>query len=317
MPFEGAYHVRSYIRCLGFLYLRYTYPPAKLMEWFEDFLGDEEKVKLRAGDQTTTYVVRRSAETPWTGAHASPTFCLGVLSFWGCVGGPSFLLGSFLTLTVSSGLGGSLACALEWATGNRRRVVRARALAWLGVARWLLGGGGTLCSSRCLRCLRVHVRAHVDPCPSSLSHRTVGQFVRDLLLNKKYMGATMLPTIPVPVMKSIEDTIRKFDEETAEETKEPSRAGRDDDDDDDRRPAAVRRYRQCGTAGRGERCLDSDRGLHWSLQVAAAAAGSARRQPEPRALALARVRARPPVRSFLRSRSWRSVGSGPGGPRGP
>jgi len=38
-----------FVRCLGFLYLRYTYPPAKLMEWFADFLDDDEKVQVKAG----------------------------------------------------------------------------------------------------------------------------------------------------------------------------------------------------------------------------------------------------------------------------
>jgi len=35
--------------CLGFLYLRYTLPPAELMEWFSDFLYVDTPVKMNAG----------------------------------------------------------------------------------------------------------------------------------------------------------------------------------------------------------------------------------------------------------------------------
>lgn len=31
-----------YIRALGFMYIRYTLPPKDLLEWFEDYLEDEE-----------------------------------------------------------------------------------------------------------------------------------------------------------------------------------------------------------------------------------------------------------------------------------
>lgn len=31
-----------YIRALGFMYIRYTFPPANLLEWYEDYLEDEE-----------------------------------------------------------------------------------------------------------------------------------------------------------------------------------------------------------------------------------------------------------------------------------
>jgi len=35
-----------FVVCIGFLYLRYTHPPAKLMEWFADFLADSTPVKV-------------------------------------------------------------------------------------------------------------------------------------------------------------------------------------------------------------------------------------------------------------------------------
>jgi pre-mRNA-splicing factor 38B len=31
-----------YIRGLGFMYVRFTQPPSDLLEWFEDYLDDEE-----------------------------------------------------------------------------------------------------------------------------------------------------------------------------------------------------------------------------------------------------------------------------------
>lgn len=31
-----------YIRALGFMYIRYTFPPANLLEWYEEYLEDEE-----------------------------------------------------------------------------------------------------------------------------------------------------------------------------------------------------------------------------------------------------------------------------------
>eukprot|EP00732_Lithocolla_globosa_P004995 Lithocolla_globosa_v1_NODE_4872_length_1348_cov_16.268368.p1 type:complete len:300 gc:universal NODE_4872_length_1348_cov_16.268368:904-5(-) len=91
----------AFIRCLGFLYLRYTYPLAKIMEWFEDFLEDDQPIKVRAG------------------LHAPQT--------------------------------------------------------------------------------------------------TVGRFVRDLLLNKKYF-TTMLPTIPIPVMRDIEPVVRETGKNERDET---------------------------------------------------------------------------------------------------
>ncbi|XP_049886063.1 pre-mRNA-splicing factor 38B isoform X2 [Pectinophora gossypiella] len=38
-----------YIRALGFMYIRYTQPPADLFDWYADYLDDEEEVDPRAG----------------------------------------------------------------------------------------------------------------------------------------------------------------------------------------------------------------------------------------------------------------------------
>ncbi|XP_037935198.1 pre-mRNA-splicing factor 38B-like isoform X1 [Teleopsis dalmanni] len=38
-----------YIRALGFMYLRYTQPPADLYDWYEDYLQDEEEIDVKAG----------------------------------------------------------------------------------------------------------------------------------------------------------------------------------------------------------------------------------------------------------------------------
>ncbi|XP_013409372.1 pre-mRNA-splicing factor 38B [Lingula anatina] len=38
-----------YIRGLGFMYLRYTQPPADLWEWYEPYLDDEEEIDVKAG----------------------------------------------------------------------------------------------------------------------------------------------------------------------------------------------------------------------------------------------------------------------------
>lgn len=38
-----------YIRALGFMYIRYTQPPADLWEWYEPYLEDEEKIDVKAG----------------------------------------------------------------------------------------------------------------------------------------------------------------------------------------------------------------------------------------------------------------------------
>ncbi|XP_039449293.1 pre-mRNA-splicing factor 38B [Culex pipiens pallens] len=38
-----------YIRALGFMYLRYTQPPADLYDWYEEYLLDEEEIDVKAG----------------------------------------------------------------------------------------------------------------------------------------------------------------------------------------------------------------------------------------------------------------------------
>ncbi|MED6266756.1 hypothetical protein CHARACLAT_005342 [Characodon lateralis] len=38
-----------YIRALGFMYIRYTQPPADLLDWYNDFLDDEEELDVKAG----------------------------------------------------------------------------------------------------------------------------------------------------------------------------------------------------------------------------------------------------------------------------
>eukprot|EP00729_Bicosta_minor_P030919 gene30919-35417_t len=45
-------HLRDspYIRAIGFLYLRYTSPPAELMEWYYNYLHDEEPIAIKMGD---------------------------------------------------------------------------------------------------------------------------------------------------------------------------------------------------------------------------------------------------------------------------
>lgn len=48
-------HVDSpYIRCIGFLYLRYAADPATLWSWFEPYLHDVEPVQIRQGKAETT-----------------------------------------------------------------------------------------------------------------------------------------------------------------------------------------------------------------------------------------------------------------------
>nr|XP_054770176.1 pre-mRNA-splicing factor 38B-like isoform X1 [Lytechinus pictus] len=39
----------SYIRALGFLYIRYSQPPQDLWDWYEEYLNDEEEVDSKAG----------------------------------------------------------------------------------------------------------------------------------------------------------------------------------------------------------------------------------------------------------------------------
>ncbi|XP_012350476.1 pre-mRNA-splicing factor 38B isoform X1 [Apis florea] len=38
-----------YIRALGFMYIRYTQPPADLFNWYSDYLEDEEELDVKAG----------------------------------------------------------------------------------------------------------------------------------------------------------------------------------------------------------------------------------------------------------------------------
>ncbi|KAH9058576.1 hypothetical protein Ae201684P_005919 [Aphanomyces euteiches] len=48
-------HVDSpYIRCVGFLYLRYTCDPEKLWEWYAPYLDDEEEFNASANDKILT-----------------------------------------------------------------------------------------------------------------------------------------------------------------------------------------------------------------------------------------------------------------------
>lgn len=47
-------HVDSpYIRALGFMYIRYVLPPSCLLEWYEDYLEDEEELDVKAGGGQT------------------------------------------------------------------------------------------------------------------------------------------------------------------------------------------------------------------------------------------------------------------------
>ncbi|CAL1688716.1 unnamed protein product [Lasius platythorax] len=42
-----------YIRALGFMYIRYTQPPADLFSWYSDYLEDEEDLDVKAGGGQT------------------------------------------------------------------------------------------------------------------------------------------------------------------------------------------------------------------------------------------------------------------------
>lgn len=42
-----------YIRALGFMYIRFTQPPADLYDWYEEFLLDEEEIDVKAGGGNT------------------------------------------------------------------------------------------------------------------------------------------------------------------------------------------------------------------------------------------------------------------------
>ena len=37
------------VNCLGFMYIRYTQPPADLYDWYEDYFLDEEEIDVKAG----------------------------------------------------------------------------------------------------------------------------------------------------------------------------------------------------------------------------------------------------------------------------
>lgn len=64
-------HVDSpYIRCVGFLYLRYAADPATLWSWFEPYLHAEEQVQIRQGKADTTvgkYVTSLLSELDYHG----------------------------------------------------------------------------------------------------------------------------------------------------------------------------------------------------------------------------------------------------------
>ncbi|KAK8770423.1 hypothetical protein V5799_013113 [Amblyomma americanum] len=40
-----------YIRALGFMYIRFTQPPADLVDWYEPYLDDDEAFRLKHGRQ--------------------------------------------------------------------------------------------------------------------------------------------------------------------------------------------------------------------------------------------------------------------------
>ncbi|KAG7303843.1 PRP38 pre-mRNA processing factor 38 domain-containing protein B [Plutella xylostella] len=45
-----------FIRALGFMYIRYTQPPADLFDWYVDYLNDEEEIEPRAGGGNATTI---------------------------------------------------------------------------------------------------------------------------------------------------------------------------------------------------------------------------------------------------------------------
>ncbi|XP_055904878.1 pre-mRNA-splicing factor 38B isoform X2 [Eupeodes corollae] len=49
-----------YIRALGFMYIRYTQPPADLYDWYEDYLLDEEEIDVKAGGGQTMTIGQMS-----------------------------------------------------------------------------------------------------------------------------------------------------------------------------------------------------------------------------------------------------------------
>lgn len=42
--------------CAGFMYIRYTQPPADLFDWYADYLDDEEEIDPRAGGGGTSTI---------------------------------------------------------------------------------------------------------------------------------------------------------------------------------------------------------------------------------------------------------------------
>ncbi|CAB1443021.1 unnamed protein product [Pleuronectes platessa] len=53
-----------YIRALGFMYIRYTQPPADLVDWYDGFLDDEEELDVKAGGGCVMTVGRDAALLP-------------------------------------------------------------------------------------------------------------------------------------------------------------------------------------------------------------------------------------------------------------
>lgn len=45
-----------YIRALGFMYIRYTQPPADLYDWYEEYMDDEEELDVKAGGGHTVTI---------------------------------------------------------------------------------------------------------------------------------------------------------------------------------------------------------------------------------------------------------------------
>jgi pre-mRNA-splicing factor 38B len=47
----------SYIRAIGFLYLRYVCAPAQLWDWFQYYLEDEEEITISSGQNPTKITI--------------------------------------------------------------------------------------------------------------------------------------------------------------------------------------------------------------------------------------------------------------------
>lgn len=50
-------HFCSYIRALGFLYLRYVCAPANLWDWFQYYLEDDEEITISSGPNPTKVTI--------------------------------------------------------------------------------------------------------------------------------------------------------------------------------------------------------------------------------------------------------------------